>query len=363
MTRLAVGLIASFVFAAGCSLSSDPLPSTLYFVQGREAEAQVWRLDRDAVTLTQLTDEPGGVSDFAVSLENGGLAIVTDNRLLLADSDGENRRLIADGNLVDPNIEDYVFRSHISSPEFSPDGRWLAYGFDGLHLYNLETGQDEHVLTNLGNLLGEPFVFTREVYVPERWSPDGEKLLIGMGYYEGDTLAIMEPGLEQPFRRIWSDGPVCCTYAWSSDSQYVLAANPYFTVQLPGLWRFDAQTGEETVVIPGLKDDNSINYVGWPHQLRSGELYFFYVHLANFSPDVGIPLSMARSAGDGTNLTQLRTEELRISGVLWAEDGSFAIVIHRTGEDAWQMVLLPSDGSELQILVEASSMSRPVWGP
>lgn len=73
------------------------------------------------------------------------------------------------------------------------------------------------MLTNLGNLLGEPFVFCKENYIPGPWSPDGSQLLIIMYYFDGNTLAVMEPGEAEPFRRLWSDGAVCCTYHWTPD--------------------------------------------------------------------------------------------------------------------------------------------------
>jgi hypothetical protein len=99
------------------------------------------------------------------------------------------------------------------------------------------SGADQHVLKNLGNLLGEPFVFVLEDYYPGPWSPDGSKLLIEMGYFEGSTLAVMEPGKAQPFTRMRSAGPVCCQYSWAADGLSVFVANPHFTVQWPGLWR------------------------------------------------------------------------------------------------------------------------------
>lgn len=363
MSRTTAGLLVLSLLLASCSSSAGLLPHSLYFLLGQGPESQIWRLERDGLTLTQITNEPAGVHEFAVSPEDSSLAIISNNQLFLINPDGGSRQLIADGNLVDPNIEDYVFRSEVSSPVFSPDGRILAYGFDGLHLFDLSSGEDEHVLTNLGNLLGEPFVFSREVYVPLAWSPDGSQLLIAMGYYEGSTLAIMEPGLEQPFRRLWSNGPLCCNITWSKDSSAVLVANPYFTGDIPGLWRYDAETGEETVVVPGLNDDNSINFIGWPLQLKSGDLFFFYVNQERFSPDVGIPLTMTRRQVDGTELAQVRAEEFRIVAALWAEDGSLAVIIQFVEEDDWKMVLAPSDGSPLQVLLEAPRITHVVWGP
>jgi hypothetical protein len=166
---LAVAVLACIL--AGCRVHRDLLPGSVYYQMGTGPNAQVWRLEPDGRTTTRLTDEPDGVDGFSVSRADGSLAIVSGNRLILVTGDGENRRQIADGNLVDRNDEDDVFRCTVSSPVFAPDGRTLAYALDGLHLYDLSTGQDRHVLKNLGNLNGESFVFAREVYAPGPWSP------------------------------------------------------------------------------------------------------------------------------------------------------------------------------------------------
>ncbi len=112
---------------------------------------------------------------------------------------------------VDGEEDDWA-RGYVEAPAFSPDGRTLAYALDGLHLYDIEAGEDEHVLKNGGNLLGQTFIFSQENYYPSSWSPDGEKLLISMSYVEGSTLAVMEVRGADPLRRLWSEGAVCCTH-------------------------------------------------------------------------------------------------------------------------------------------------------
>jgi WD40 repeat protein len=370
MPRISAAVLALSGLLAACVGVGTPLPHSVYYLDGPAEEAQVWRLEADGLSRVQVTNEEAGVDQFAVSSADGTIAFVSNNHLFLMGGDGENRRIVADDREVDREAEDYIFRGFIEAPVFSPDGRTLAYAFNGLHLYNLASGEDKHVLTNLGNLLGEPFVFARENYFPGPWSPDGSMLLILMGYFEGSTLAVMELEAEQ-FTRLWSSGAVCCQYSWAPDGHSVLVANPSYSVVWPGLWRYDAETGEETVVVPGIAQDGSVNFVGWPHQLPSGDLLYFHVNLERFSPDVGIPLVMVRSAPDGSNRSPLRPEEFRINSALWAPDGSLALILNLsngdsvrvTSDDIMQVVLARTDGSPLQVLIEGECIRGLEWGP
>jgi Tol biopolymer transport system component len=362
MSGHAAPLIILFAFLAACSGNAELLPSAVYYLRGREAEAQVWRQTADDVTAQQITNEQAGVQEYSVSTADGSLAIIVDNQLFLVGAEGADRLLIADGSAVDPNVEDYAFRGFVSDPVFSPDGAMLAYALDGLHLYDIATGEDDHVLTNLGNLLGESFVFSKEAYSPGPWSPDGSKLLIIMGYYEGSTLAVMDMRAEQPFTRLRSNGPVCCIFAWSADSNSVLVANPNYTGDIPGLWSYNVSTGEETVLIPGIAEDGSINFVGFPFQRPDGTLQYFLSNQDHFSPDVGIPLTLVSSNADGSGATLLRAETFSFSQILWAPNGSLALIVE-SDENRSRLLLVPTDDSPIQTLVEADLIRNLEWGP
>ena len=203
----------------------------------------------------------------------------------------------------------------------------------------------------------------KEVYVPVPWSTDGSKLLIIMGYFEGSTLAVMDREAAQPFTRLRSHGPVCCLFSWAADGRSVLVANPHYTGDRPGLWSYDVHTGEETVLIMGPEEGGSNDYVGWPQQLPSGELVYFHVNLAQFLPDMGIPLVMVRSNPDGSNRTQLRPEVLHIIQALWAQDGSLALILQRGSGDGSQVILARTDGSPPQVLIEGKGIRDLAWGP
>lgn len=163
----------------GASAAPDELlPRSLYFLSGDDAGlAQVFRIGRDGATKSQLTSEPVDVTDYEVSMADGSIAYVADNRLLLVNVDGRDRRVLADGGPRESSF-------WITSPVFSPDGRTLAFGHRGVNLYDLmgDTAQlvveDQYTTVTLPNGLPLP----SETYEPERYSPDGTKLLFGVGH-------------------------------------------------------------------------------------------------------------------------------------------------------------------------------------
>jgi WD40 repeat protein len=321
-------------------------------------------MERDGVTKKQITFEPMGVLEFSVSTADGSLAYVSGNKLYLCDSSGQNRRVIADGALVKAEGEEAFFKNSVSSPSFSPNGQILAYGLDGLHLYDLQTGYDDHVLSNLGNLLNEPFVFSKEIYTPGLWSPDGSKLIITMGYYEGSTLAVMTPGVEQPYTRLRSNGAVCCYVNWSEDSNYVLVANPSFTIVPPGLWRFDSKSGVEEYLIKGFETTGMLNFVGWPYLTSNNDLYFFISRMERFDPEKGIPLRLVHSDADGSNQVVLFDQEYHVRDALWAPGGGLVVVSSRQDDMTNQLILLNTETKEKLILLEdGDRVWGLTWGP
>ena len=109
-------------------------------------------MEADGITLVQVSNEESGVDDFAVSPVDSAVAFITRNQLFLVDKDGKNPRLVADDSQLPEDKKGTYEHGIIVNPVFSPDGQTLAYGLDGLHLYDLATGEDTHVLENMGNL-------------------------------------------------------------------------------------------------------------------------------------------------------------------------------------------------------------------
>src|SRR5258705_4308780 len=235
----------------GTDGSAGVLPHSFYYLGTDSASlTQVFRIERDGTTQHQITSEPVNVNDYDVSLVDGSVAYVANNQLLWINADSSNRRVIVDGGAVDPNNP---FISNMSSPVFSPDGQTLAYGYKGLQLYAVSTGQSTLVIENQIDDAGGGLFVPRELYSPERYSPDGTKLLITLGYYEGASSAIYYPATNALVRLEGGEGAlICCDDTeWSTDSSSIYSASPTMGMFSSGLWKVDAPTGEVTTLIQG----------------------------------------------------------------------------------------------------------------
>ena len=125
------------------------LPHAVYFLSDMGGDGlQVWRLDADSITQTQITFEPGGVTGFDVSPVDGRVAYTTNNQIYVVDANGADRRLLADGGPVDNSSEDFHYHRKISGLSWSPDGQRLAYGQNGINLYQLGEGSSTNLIAN-----------------------------------------------------------------------------------------------------------------------------------------------------------------------------------------------------------------------
>ena len=343
------------------------LPHTFYYLGVDSAGlTQVFRIEPDGVTQRQITSEPLTVNDYDVSRIDGSVAYVANNQLILVNADGSNRRLLVDGGPVDPNNP---FISTISAPVFSPDGQTLAFSYQGLRVYTFSTSDSELILENQIDDVGGGLYVPRELYSPERYSPDGTKLLITLGYYEGASSAIYFPGTNELVRLEGGEGAlICCDDTeWSSDNTSVYAASPTMGMLSSGLWRVDAATGEVTTLLPGDAGGGNYNVADEAYLAPDGQLYFLF---ATVSAPEGIitrsPLQPVRSAPDAvTGRAPLGSETFPLlNEALWAPDASFLVVVTAPSPEIYQggeTRVVYFDGRPGVVLTPSAQQMK--WGP
>ena len=347
----------------------DILPYSFYYL-GTDSTGltQVFRIERDGVTLRQITSEPANVNAYDVSQVDGSVVYISNNQMLLISADGTGRRVLVDGGPVDPNRQ---FEESISSPVFTPDGQTIAYGHRGLNLYA--------VLTGVSNLVLEPELVDpgsgatgpREVYFPEKYSPDGTKLLITAAIPNSDGIlgAIFYPAAGSLVHLSGeNNGSLCCgNPEWSLDGSALYTASSTLGMFGSGLWRVDPTSGSSTTLLPTDAGGGNYNLASEPYIATDGQLYFFFANAT--SPDGFIdnaPVQIVRSAVDGvTGRTVLRPDTFALmNDALWAPDASFVVVA--IGADATsylggQAEVIYLDGRPSVVLTTFAQEMK--WGP
>jgi len=336
------------------------LPHSVFYLKSTEGIRQVWRMEPDGIEQHVVSPSNADISAYDVSPVDGSVAYVSENRLYLISAEGQEIRVLIDASSANKEADDYYYRNVISSPRFSGDGRTLAYGLNGIWLFDLDSGSSVHLLENTLEESDPTYIYPLELYFPESWSPDSENLLISVAYLEAGTLAFMNPEDGQ-MTALNSSGIVCCQSRWAPDNGSVLVASPYIGLIEPGLWRYDAATGAESIIIEGSDADSVFSFAGWPLQVSNGDIYYFYTSTAGF-PDGDIPLLMVSSGPDGeSERQQLRADSLIVREALWADDGSLALVVQSQQGTSGPLVLAKIDGSPLLILANEAEQLR--WGP
>jgi len=339
------------------------LPHSLYYLNnGSGGTMQIFRMEKDGKTVHQVTSEPSEVGAYDVSPVDGRVAYIANNQLIVINLDGSTRTVLIDGGATDPNnpIVDSV-----GSPVWSRDGRTIAYSHHGLSFYSLDTGSSKLAIENkFQDVSG--LKIANEIYAPQSYSPDGKKLLIGIGFYEGGTIAIYYPDSNALVRLSSTDsGQPCCDAVWTPDSAGLYAASPYLGLISSGLWHINAADGKVTTLIPTQSADGSYNFADEPIVGPDGQLYFFFSNMKDI-PTGHTPLQIVRSGLDGvTGRTVLiPTSFPLMNEALWAPDASFVIESDAPVQDVFQggvPAIIYLDGRpEVQLAEYALQMK---WGP
>jgi TolB protein len=145
-------------------------------------------------------------------------------RLIVADADGENPRIVMQSN------------EPLMSPSWSPDGQSLAYvSFENrlpsVYVQQLKTGERRRVSARAG------------VNQAPAWSPDGTKLALTLSTRDGNLDIYTLDLATQALHRITDDPGIDTEPQWSKDGQSL-----YFTSDRAGgpqIYRVGIQPGDK----------------------------------------------------------------------------------------------------------------------
>ena len=340
------------------------LPHSLYFLTGdNPGVTQIFRLDADGRSLHQITFERLNVDSFDVSPADGSVAYSSNNQLFAADSNGAGRRLLLDGGPVDENNR---WTDSLGVPLWSPDGQTLAFSHGGLNFLTLGTGTIERVLENqVDTSAGFPVV--GRIYAPYSYSPDGTRLLISIGFYEGGTYGIYslaDKALVQ-LQRLDS-GTICCHVSWVPNGAGLYITSPSLGMVESGLFYANSSTGAITALLPGAPPDGTYNFADAAQVGPDGKLYFFFSNLPQIPASGHTPLSLVRSASDGvTGRRRLLPQTFQnINEILWAPDTGLAILVVAHDADTYaggRAEIVYPDGRPAFVLLQSAQDLH--WGP
>ena len=346
------------------------LPQSLYFLSKMDSDYdRIWRLETDGTTLTRINLDPGEIVSFDVSPISGNLAFSIGSTLFITQGDQSIpiyegiRGQCSPGGSIPTDQEGC---ESINSIYWSSDGKKLAFSSGGvLYLYQLSAMEYIQALPERESSKSVPGT----MYQPYSWSPNSQQILVVMDLpTQGSTLGVYSLATR---KIVWLVAPdnnlVCCQASWSLNSELIFVSNFYLTVDHPtGLWQYNPANGVGTTLIPSMDSENTYNFAGWPFLGPDNQLLYYYAN----SPSLlegQIPLSMAASPADNFGVRSLiRSESVLPQEVLWARDGSMAVIVQGSpGAVQWMrggpVILMRVDNSAAIPLVSEGFYIR--WGP
>lgn len=332
------------------------LPRSLYYLaQDINGMGQIYRLDRDGVTITQITFEQDGVNNFDVSPIDSAIVYPVQNSLITVGANGENREVL----VQDPNT------GYLRNPIWSLDGKTIVYGSGkDVVIYSFTTGNNETVISGSDNEANSPVSF----------SPDSRKLIIMreiVPSIAGPGMSLIYDFDSQMLTSIGQDNTPFSCFAgitWTTSNNFLCFSYVFAGPTVPGLWRVNAEDGSVETLIFSESCPPCLP-VAAPHLQADGNLYYLYSEVENVN-NTYPSLSLVSSNADGvTDRTTLRPETFNVSHAKWTPNGDALLIAQNDGIgfSPTNLILVPVNPSVpiVTIMADASAVSAYSlrWGP
>ncbi|MBW6465432.1 MAG: hypothetical protein K0B06_02895 [Brevefilum sp.] len=345
---------------------SDPtqetllFPADLYYLQN----GQIWRLRNDTQTQHQVTHESTPIDAFDISPSSGMLAYITNNTLVIANSDGSEHQILRAGTPLSPisdglarlNDPDHITKA-IRTPHWSPDEKQIAFIENGVQVFDLRSNQ-VHLIWSQSINASEPNLLESV----RSWSPDGKYLLVTQYPYPIETpyqrsLGVLQ--LDGPLYSIGASAQV--TFTWSPAMTHLYLANALVGSE-KSLMRCDLQEMRCTMIAE-FEPARWYYYYDHPFITSDNRLLVFMGASNDFSqPPQAFNLISTRL--DGHERNKIRHDGYLIESALWSPHGDGVLIVpaQDTGDIfAGSLVWLSVNNHPAQVLpVVGASHLR--WG-
>ncbi len=334
MTTIPENSLAGKIQSLEISGTALKLPRALYFLSSMNGQPQIYVMDAYGQDLVQITDEPAGVSDFDVAPTTGAIVYVTGNRLMLIQNNFREKEILVEGAPApNPMTNQFIWTEKISDPVWSDNGRYIAFGQNGINILHLSTRDIQTAITNAPPPKGEtsPFRF----YIPLGFAGDTNDPLIRVVHEEGVVLATYKTDSQQ---LVFVNLNACCDFTYGIDNIHIYMADDVDANHNPGLWQINPAMGS----FKALTFDNESGIYAWPKQSPFGRLFYFYTEPGKATYGLYSSQPMALE-----NKTLIGEKEVQVGEALWSED-AYLVVVQDTADQS--IKILKTDGSPTSIL-------------
>lgn len=353
----------SKLMTATSEIPQEPfsLPAPLYFLQA----GQIWRLTPDLQAQQQITNEDAPINAFDIAPDDGKLVFVSNNSLIIIDSDGGNRKILRQGPVL-VEVADELARlndtdqitSAMRTPLWSSDGKQIAFIENGIQLFDLGTNQVEQIWSQ-SITSSEPYLFESLL----SWSPDDNYLLVSQYAYPLQTQGKRWLSVLQ------LDGPLYMeiapstqsTFTWSPDMRFLVLANAALGTDR-SLMRCEPET-MQCSLIAEFEPARWYYHYAFPFVTLEERLLVFM----GASNDPIVPpttFNLISLSLDGYGRRNLRDDGYHLESALWSPLGDGVVVtlaqgagVYPTGSTLWLSLK-----DQLPITLPIMDVSNLRWG-
>lgn len=382
------------------AVSNTPLPAPFYFLG---ETGQIMRMERDGVTIHQVTDEVMPVTAYDIDPTGVYVVYVTNNDLFRMTVDGAARQLLVSGGPLSEPTD--PFTDMLRSVAFAPAGKRLVFAWNGIQLIqDITVGDPATTLVTLlpngqdANSLPDTMqYFLPDKVFPSIWSPDGQYLLIDSrtpnieehGYMllsvaTGRLVSVNWDQLNEAATNgsagdgICYTGPGISAASWDRATAALYIVNNFMEMfGPPSLSLVSVTQGSVTPLLytdptcdPSATAETAqgIRQFRATYSATTGALWAFVT--TDFNPEFAYspPVTMVALDPVTRAIIPLRSDSYFLEDeILWdAQDQGAIVIVHEPSDAALaQFVWLPSDGSpavELGAAGQLLGWSAPLWG-